>query len=166
MPSEAVVYGTMQSAPGVKVVGGKAVATLAGSDIFDGGTTITTYQVEATTNDDGEWEVPLIVNGEGKDATTTWTVELFDQFAKSVAKHTGLFIAGPARIDLGDLRRALLARTPRLGPPGLGRASPAKAANAKSAAAVRFVTADSREEYDEWPEGQKQLNDVVLVPGV
>lgn len=149
MPSEAVVYGTMQSAPGVKVVGGKAVATLVGADIFDGGVTITTHQVEATTNADGEWEIALLVNGEGKDATTTWTVELFDQFAKSVTKHVALFIAGSARIDLGDLRRA----------------SAANAANAKDAAAARFVTADSFSEYEAWPEAQKKANDVILVPG-
>ncbi|MEG4643117.1 hypothetical protein VB636_10035, partial [Paracoccus sp. APAP_BH8] len=65
MPNKATVRGVLMDATLAPIASGKIVATLQGSDIFDGGLRVVTQQVEATTDAQGGWSLDLIVNGEG-----------------------------------------------------------------------------------------------------
>ncbi|MBM3605602.1 MAG: hypothetical protein FJX25_12880 [Alphaproteobacteria bacterium] len=71
MSSKAPVSGILQDANLDPIVGGKIVATLAGSDIFDNGVRIVTNRVQATTDERGRWSLEMIDNGEGADASST-----------------------------------------------------------------------------------------------
>lgn len=150
MPRKATVSGILQDARLNPVSGGKIVATLAGSDIFDEEVRIITQQVEATTGADGRWTMPLIVNGEGKSATTSWSVEIFNEFAVSVHKVENLFIATANPITLGDLEKI----------------SAANKIAATEAVRSRLIVVTTYAEYIALPADQKRDNDVVLVSGI
>jgi len=150
MPSKSTVSGILQDAQLNLISGGKIVATLTGSDIFDGDVRIVTERVEATTGADGRWSMALIVNGEGKDATSSWSIEIFNEFAVSVHKIDGLFIATAHPVTLGDLETV----------------SVVNRVAAMEAARSRLIMVASYAEYIALPAGQRRDNDVVLVTGV
>ena len=70
MPNKSTVTGILLDAELAPVAQGKIIATLVGSDIFDGGTRIVTQKVEATTSSAGAWSLDLLVNGEGVKSNT------------------------------------------------------------------------------------------------
>lgn len=150
MPTRATVTGILQDASLQPIVGGKIVATLQGSDIFESGVRIVTNRVQATTDTSGRWSMELIVNGEGENATSSWAVDIFNEFAVSVHKATALFIATGDPITLGDLEKLSVANK--------------KAAT--DANASRLVMASTYEEYAALPAAQRRANDFVLVTGV
>jgi len=150
MPTKSTVSGVLQDASLAPIAGGKIVATLSGSDIFDSGVRIVTNRVQATTDDQGAWSLDLIVNGEGENATSSWAVEIFNEFAASVHKVQNLFIATGDPITLGDLEKI----------------SAANKQAATDAAKSRLVIATTFKEYADLPAAQKRAADVVLVTGV
>lgn len=150
MPSKSTVSGILQDANLAPIVGGTIVATLAGSDIFDSGVRIVTNRVQATTNTQGEWSMDLIVNGEGENAASTWSIEIFNEYAGSVHKAANLFIATGDPITLGDLEKL----------------SAANKQAATDANRSRLIIATTFDEYAALPVTQKRANDVVLVTGV
>ncbi|ODT57682.1 MULTISPECIES: hypothetical protein [Paracoccus] len=150
MPSKSTVSGVLQDAQLNLISGGKVVATLTGSDIFDGNVRIVTERVETTTGADGRWSMPLIVNGEGKSATSSWSVEIFNEFAVSVHKIENLFIATANPITLGALEKI----------------SEANRIAAMEATRSRLIMVTTFAEYIALPANQKRDTDVVLVSGV
>lgn len=150
MPNKATVSGIMQDATLAPVQGGKVVATLQGSDTFDNGVRVVTRPVEATTAANGAWSLDLIVNGEGEAGSTTWNIELFNEYAISVHKITGLFIATDTAITLGDLEKV----------------SAANKTAATMAGKVRLIVVTNYAEYEALPPNQKRADDVILVSGV
>ena len=150
MPSKSTVSGILQDANLAPIIGGTIVATLAGSDIFDSGVRIVTNRVQATTNAEGQWSMDLIVNGEGENAASTWSIEIFNEYAASVHKAASLFIATGDPITLGDLEKL----------------SAANKQAATDANRSRLIIATTFEEYAALPAAQKRANDVVLVTGV
>lgn len=150
MPNKATVSGVMQDANLDPVQGGKIVATFVGSDIFDGGVRIVTQKVEATTDDNGEWSMDLIVNAEGENASTSWTIEGFNQYVISVFKAEKLFIASATPVQLGALEKI----------------SAANLAAARNAVNARLIVVGSFAEYAALPASMKQPNDAILVTGV
>ncbi|WP_246098653.1 hypothetical protein [Paracoccus laeviglucosivorans] len=128
---------------------GKIVATLTGSDIFDGGVRIVTQKVEATTNAQGEWTMALIVNGEGDTASTSWTIEGYNQFVAKVFEVKALFIATALPITLGDLEKTSAQNLKATRDSGLSR----------------LIVVDAFAEYEELPLIQRRENDIVLVRG-
>ncbi|RDW11656.1 hypothetical protein, partial [Paracoccus thiocyanatus] len=105
MPNKATVRGVLLDATLAPVAFGKIVATLHGSDVFDGGVRVVTQKVEATTGAQGEWSLELIVNGEGEAGSTTWTVEGYNQYVVKVFEAKALFLASALAVTLGDLER-------------------------------------------------------------
>ena len=124
MPNKATVSGSMRDARTAPIAGGKIVATLNGSDYFDAGIKIVTQRVETTTDENGAWSLDLIVNGEGDLATSSWSIEGYNNFVTSVFKSPNLFIATADPTTLSDLEKV----------------SAANLAAAKSAALSRFIT--------------------------
>ncbi|WP_188128695.1 hypothetical protein, partial [Paracoccus thiocyanatus] len=129
---------------------GKIVATLHGSDVFDGGVRVVTQKVEATTGAQGEWSLELIVNGEGEAGTTTWTVEGYNQYVVKVFEAKALFLASALAVTLGDLER-MSAQNLRA---------------AREAGAARLVVASDHESYLALPEAERRPGDLVLVDGL
>ena len=150
MPSKSTVSGILQDANLAPIVGGKIVATLAGSDIFDSGVRIVTNRVQATSDAQGRWSMDLIVNGEGEAASSSWSIEIFNEYATSVHKAANLFIATADPITLGDLEKI----------------SAANKQSATDATRSRLILATTFEEYAALPAAQKRANDFVLVTGV
>lgn len=151
MPNTAAVTGKFLNTDSLPVAGGKVRATLVGTDVWDGGAQIVTSEESTTTEDDGTWSLDLIVNGEGAYATTTWTIEGFDENVKPVFKYTGLFV--PVAVDAPMT--------------ALHQASPGNIKAAKDDSLVRVITALNYSEYLALPSGQRRDNDlVVIVPGV
>lgn len=151
MPNTAAVSGKFLNTDSLPVAGGKVRATLVGTDVWEGGAQIVTAEESTTTNADGEWTLNLIVNGEGSFATTTWTIEGFDENVKPVFKYTGLFVP----VAVPALMTSLL------------EASPGNIKAAKDSSLVRVITALNYADYLALPAGQRRANDlVVIVPGV
>ncbi len=109
-----------------------------------------TQKVEATTNAAGEWSMDLIVNGEGDSATTTWTIEGYNQFVVRVFEAKSLFIPLDIDITLGDLERT----------------SPQNLKAARDASIARLIVVSAYGEYEALPESQRRASDLVLVKGV
>ncbi|MDS9468110.1 hypothetical protein RGQ15_11085 [Paracoccus sp. MBLB3053] len=149
MPNKASVSGILVDATLSPIAAGKIVATLNGSDMFEGGLRIVTQKVEATTNQSGEWSVDLIVNGEGEAATTSWTIEGYNQFVVKVFESKSLFIASPLPVSLGELEKT----------------SGQNQKAAKDAGAARLLVVSRFAEYEELPAAQKRHNDIILVKG-
>lgn len=147
MPNKAIVRGVLMDATLTPISEGKIVATLNGSDVFDGGVRIVTQKVEATTDAQGSWTLELIVNGEGDGAATNWSIEGYNQYVSKVFDVKGLFIATGLAITLGDLEKT--------------SAQNLKAA--KDANVARLIVVDQFSEYEALPAVQKRLNDIVLV---
>mgnify|MGYP001596453429 CR=1 FL=1 len=146
MPNKATVRGVLMDATLAPISEGKIVATLAGSDVF-AGVSIVTQRVEATTNAQGEWSLPLIVNGEGDGASSSWTIEGYNQFVTKVFEVKALFIASAQEITLGELERT--------------SAQNLKAA--KEGGTARLIVAQDFGGYEALPFGQKRDSDLVLV---
>lgn len=149
MPNKATVSGILMDATLEPVAEGKIVATLVGSDIFENGVRIVTQKVEATTDALGSWSMDLIVNGEGANGSTSWTVEGYNQFVAKVFESKALFIAADIDITLGELEST-------------------SAQNAKAAKEVnlgRLFIVDNMAEYTALPANQRRANDVILVRG-
>lgn len=149
MPNLATVSGVLMDATLAPVAEGKIIATLVGSDIFDGGTRIVTQKVEATTDAAGAWSMDLIVNGDGDAASTTWTIEGYNQYVVRVFEVKSLFIAADLDVTLGDLEKT--------------SAQNAKAA--KDASQPRLLIVDSLTEYNALPAAQRRASDLVFVRG-
>ncbi|UFM65051.1 hypothetical protein LOS78_15415 [Paracoccus sp. MA] len=149
MPNKATVRGVLVDATLAPVAAGKIVATLQGSDIFDGGVRVVTQKVEATTNAQGEWALALIVNGEGETAGTSWTIEGYNQYVAKVFEAKALFLASGLEITLGDLEKT--------------SAQNLKAA--REAGLARLILAADYDSYQAMPENQRRQNDLVVVDG-
>ena len=149
MPNKATVTGVLMDADLVPVAEGKIVATLVGSDFFDGGTRIVTQKVEATTGLDGSWSIDLLVNGEGSNAATTWTVEGYNQYVAKVFEAKGIFVPVDLDTTLADLERT--------------SANNIKAA--KDLTVARIVIVENYAEYAALPAAQRRSNDIVIVRG-
>lgn len=149
MPNKATVSGILMDATLAPVAEGKIIATLNGSDIFDNGVRVVTQKVEATTGLDGSWSIPLIVNGEGDGATTTWSIEAYNQFVTKVFEVKSLFIATALDITLGDLEKT----------------SPQNLKAAQTGGVSRLIIVDDFNEYENLPSNQKRATDLVLVKG-
>ena len=149
MPNKATVRGVLMDATLAPIAEGKIIATLNGSDVFDDGIQVVTQKVETTTNAEGEWAVDLIVNGEGDGASTTWTIEGYDQYVARVFAVKSLFIPVDLDITLGDLEKT--------------SAQNLKAAKDGSVARLIFVS--DYAEYAALPEAQRRESDLVLVKG-
>ena len=149
MPNKATVTGILMDADLIPVAEGKIVATLVGSDFFDGGTRIVTQKVEATTGLDGSWSIDLLVNGDGSNAATTWPVEGYNQYVAKVFEVKSLFIPVALPTTLGDLEKT--------------SAQNLKAAKDGSVARLIFVS--DYAEYAALPEAQRRESDLVLVKG-
>lgn len=149
MPNKATVSGVLMDATLAPVSEGKIVATLNGSDIFDGGAHIVTQKVEATTNQHGQWSMQLIVNAEGDGAATTWNIEGYNQYVSKVFEVKSLFLATALPITLGDLEKT--------------SAQNLKAS--KDASLSRLIVTGSFSEYEALPLAQRRDSDIVLVKG-
>jgi hypothetical protein len=146
MPNKATVRGVLMDATLAPIPQGKIVATLSGSDVF-GGVRVVTERVEATTNALGEWSLALLVNAEGDTASTSWTVEAYNQYVSKVFEVKSLFIAVAQDITLGDLERT----------------SVQNRTAAKEGGLARLIVAQDFSAYEAMPFGQKRDNDLVLV---
>ena len=150
MPNKATVRGVLMDATLAPIAEGKIIATLNGSDVFDDGIQVVTQKVETTTNAEGEWAVDLIVNGEGDGASTTWTIEGYDQYVARVFAVKSLFIPVDLDITLGDLEKT----------------SPQNLRAAQDAGMARLIVVGAYSEYEALPESQRRASDLVLVKGV
>ena len=150
MPNKATVRGVLMDATLAPIAEGKIIATLNGSDVFDDGIQVVTQKVETTTNAEGEWAVDLIVNGEGDGASTTWTIEGYDQYVARVFAVKSLFIPVDLDITLGDLEKT----------------SPQNLRAAQDAGIARLIVVAAYSEYTARPESQRRASDLVLVKGV
>jgi hypothetical protein len=149
MPNKATVRGVLMDATLAPVAAGKIVATLQGSDVFEGGVRVVTEQVEATTDAQGGWSLDLIVNGEGERAGTTWTVAGYSPYVAKLFEVRSLFLASALETTLGDLERT--------------SAQNLKAA--REGGAVRLIVAPDYDRYLALPEGQRRPNDLVVLDG-
>lgn len=149
MPNKATVRGVLVDATLAPIAEGKIVATLNGSDIFDNGIRIVTQKVEATTDVQGQWTMSLIVNAEGDNAATSWSIEGYNQYVTKVFEVKSLFIATSLATSLGDLEKT--------------SAQNLKAAKDGSVARLIFVS--DYAEYAALPEAQRRESDLVLVKG-
>ena len=150
MPNKATVRGVLMDATLAPIAEGKIIATLNGSDVFDDGVRVVTQKVEATTGVAGEWSMDLIVNGEGDGASTTWTIEGYNQYVAKVFEVKSLFIPLDLDITLGDLEKT----------------SPQNLKAAKDAGIARLIVVAAYSEYEALPESQRRASDLVLVKGV
>ncbi|MCV2447307.1 hypothetical protein [Paracoccus sp. DMF] len=147
MPNKAIVGGVLTDATLAPIAGGKIVATLNGSDVFDDGVRVVTQKVEATTDAQGAWSLALIVNAEGDGAATTWTIEGFDRYVARVFEAKSLFIASTLPIALGDLEKT--------------SAQNLKAA--KEGNTARLLVVPDHALYQALPAAQRRSSDIVLV---
>lgn len=150
MPNQATVRGILVDATLTPIAEGKIIATLNGSDVFDGGIRVVTQKVEATTNPQGEWAMQLIVNAEGDAAGTTWTIEGYNQYVAKVFEVKALFITSALDTTLGELEKT----------------SAQNLRAARDATLSRLILADDYAEYAALPEGQRRDSDIVLIRGV
>ena len=150
MPNKATVRGVLMDATLAPIAEGKIIATLNGSDVFDDGVRVVTQKVEATTGVASEWSMDLIVNGEGDAASTTWTIEGYNQYVAKVFEVKSLFIPLDLDITLGDLEKT----------------SPQNLKAAKDAGIARLIVVAAYSEYEALPESQRRASDLVLVKGV
>ncbi|KRW96362.1 hypothetical protein, partial [Paracoccus sp. MKU1] len=104
-------------------------------------------KVEATTDAQGRWSLELIVNGEGERAGTTWSLEGYNQYVAKVFEAKSLFLASALETTLGDLERT--------------SAQNLKAA--RETGAARLIVVSDYDRYLALPEGQRRMNDLVLV---
>jgi hypothetical protein len=149
MPSKATVHGVLMDANLAPVVRGKIIATLNGSDMFEGGARIVTQKVEAATDAQGQWSMALLVNAEGDAAATSWTIEGYNEYVVKVFEAKSLFIATPLAIALGDLEKT----------------SAQNLRAARDAGISRLLVVQSLPEYQALPEAQRRDSDIVLVRG-
>ncbi|WP_240200114.1 MULTISPECIES: hypothetical protein [Paracoccus] len=149
MPNKATVRGVLMDATLAPIAGGKIIATLQGSDIFDGGLRVVTQKVGATTDAQGAWSLELIVNGEGESAGTTWTIEGYNQYVAKVFEAKSLFLVSALDTTLGDLERT----------------SAQNLRSAREGGAARLIVAAGYDRYLALPEGQRRANDLVVVNG-
>lgn len=147
MPNKAVVSGVLVDATLAPIAQGKIIATLSGSDLFDDGLRIVTQKVEATTNDQGEWSMALIVNGDGHNAATSWTVEGYNEFVAKVFEVKSLFIATDLPINLGELEKT----------------SAQNLRAAREGATCRLIAVADYDEYAALSENQQRDTDIILV---
>ena len=151
MPNTAAITGKFLNTDSLPVAGGKVVATLVGTDVWDGGAQIVTTTESTTTDENGNWSLDLIVNGEGAYAATTWTITGYDQDVNKVFEYKVLFV--PVAVDAPMT--------------ALHQASPGNIKAAKDNSLVRVITALNYADYLALPSGQRRYNDlVVIVPGV
>ena len=150
MPNKATVRGVLMDATLAPIAEGKIIATLQGSDVFDGGIRVVTQKIEATTNAQGEWALQLIVNGEGDTAGTTWTIEGYNQYVAKVFEVKSLFVTSPLETTLGELEKT----------------SAQNLRAARDASLSRLILTDDYDEYAALPESQKRDGDIVLVRGI
>ena len=106
-------------------------------------------KVEATTDTEGRWQMPLIVNAEGDTAATTWSIEGYNQYVTKVFEVKSLFIASSLSVSLGDLEKT--------------SAQNLKAA--KDATISRLLVVSDYTDYSALPDTQKRPTDIVLVRG-
>lgn len=149
MPNKSTVTGILLDADLTPIAQGKIVATLVGSDIFEGGTRIVTQKVEATTNAAGAWSLELLVNGEGENNSTVWTVEGYNNYVSKVFEAKGVFI--PVNVN------ATLA--------ALESTSSQNIKAAKDTSIPRIIIVETRAEYDALSESQRRDNDIIIVKG-
>ena len=149
MPNKSTVTGTLLDAELNPVAQGKIIATLVGSDIFDGGTRIVTQKVEATTSSAGAWSLDLLVNGEGVQSSTTWTIEGYNQYVVKVFEATNIFIPVSADVTLAHLEIT----------------SSENIRAARDASLSRIIVVDTRGEYDALPSSERRANDIIIVKG-
>ena len=149
MPNKSTVTGILLDAELVPVAQGKIIATLVGSDIFEGGTRIVTQKVEATTSSVGRWSLDLLVNGEGAKSNTTWTIEGYNQYVVKVFEVADIFIPVSADVTLADLEIT----------------SSQNIRAAKDASLSRIIIVDTRAEYDALPSSERRVNDIIIVRG-
>ncbi|KGJ04845.1 hypothetical protein SAMN04487972_108139 [Paracoccus halophilus] len=149
MPNKATVRGVLMDATLAPVSGGKVIATLNGSDVFENGVHVVTQRIEATTDQNGEWSMALIVNGEGDAAGTTWTVEGYDQFVSKVFEAKPLFIPVALAATLGDLEKT----------------SAQNLRAARDGSVSRLIIVGDYSEYAALPQSQRRDTDLVLVKG-
>ena len=149
MPNKSTVTGILLDAELAPVAQGKIIATLVGSDIFDGGTRIVTQKVEATTSSAGAWSLDLLVNGEGVHSNTTWTIEGYNQYVVKVFEAPSVFIPVSANATLADLEIT----------------SSQNIRAAKDASLSRIIIVDTRDEYDALPSSERRINDIIIVRG-
>ncbi|KGJ12560.1 hypothetical protein EQ718_19865 (plasmid) [Paracoccus versutus] len=147
MPNKATVRGVLMDATLAPIAAGKIVATLQGSDIFDGGLRVVTQKVEATTDAQGGWSLDLIVNGEGERAGTTWTIEGYNHYVAKVFEAKSLFLASALATTLGELERT----------------SAQNLRAAREGNVARLITVSDHDRYLALPESQRRPNDLVLV---
>lgn len=151
MPNTAAVTGKFLDTDNAPVEGGKVVATLVGTDVWDGGAQIVTNTESTTTDADGEWSLDLIVNGEGAGAATTWTITGYDQDVVQVFQYKGIFIPVAVAAPMTALFNT----------------SPSNIKAAKDNSLVRIISAANYAAYLALPAGQRRDNDlVIIVPGV
>lgn len=148
MPTKSRVSGVMVDANLDPIVGGKVIATLNGSDYFDGGTKIVTQRLDATTDEAGAWSLDLIVNAEGEDNKTTWTLEGYNHQVAKVFTASNLFIATADPIQLSELEKL--------------SAFNLRAAN--DATFAQLIVVDSFAEYLALPAGQRRDSDLIIQP--
>ena len=147
MPNKSTVTGILLDAELTPVSQGKIIATLVGSDIFEGGTRIVTQKVEATTSSAGAWSLDLLVNGEGVHSSTTWTIEGYNQYVVKVFEATNIFIPVLADATLADLEIT----------------SSENIRAARDASLSRIIIVDTRDEYDALPSSERRANDIIIV---
>ncbi|WP_199260744.1 hypothetical protein [Paracoccus binzhouensis] len=147
MPNKATVRGVLIDANLAPIAGGKIVATLNGAGVLEDGVRMVTQKVEATTDAQGAWSRPLIVNAEGAAAGTSWTIEGYDPCIAKVFELKSLFIATPRPITLADLEKT----------------SAQSLRAARESDAARLIVAASHDEYETLPAERKRSNDIVLI---
>ncbi|REF68571.1 hypothetical protein [Paracoccus versutus] len=149
MPNKATVRGVLMDATLAPIAAGKIVATLQGSDIFDGGLRVVTQKVEATTDAQGGWSLDLIVNGEGERAGTTWTIEGYNHYVAKVFEAKSLFLASALATTLGELERT----------------SAQNLRAAREGNVARLITVSDHDRYLALPESQRRPNDLLVLDG-
>lgn len=150
MPSTATISGIFKDTDGNPVEGGIIEATLIGTDAWEDGTRIVTDKEFTATDANGAWSLDLIVNGEGRNAATTWTFAGYYPGVSKVFEVKGIFIPVALPALLNDLEVT----------------SPDNIKAAKNNTLVRQLTAPNYETYLALPANQRRDNDhVLIVPG-
>ncbi|MGN7870961.1 hypothetical protein [Paracoccus sp. 22332] len=150
MPGKATIKGTLKDINDIPIVGGKVIATMVGSDAFEGGVRIAGRKIDATTGMDGRWSLDLLVNGEGRHGSSSWKIEAFDNVMMSIFSVDKLFVINTAEMLLDDLEQVTAANE----------------VAAKAAGMSRILAADDLAEYQAMPEAQRRPTDIVFVKDV
>lgn len=148
MPGKARVKGVLKDANNAPIEGGKILATMIGSDAFENGIRLAPRKIGATTDADGMWEVDLIVNREGRDGSTTWSISAYDADLTLIYTVDKLFITSTAEILLDDLS-------------ALSRANAAVAAE-QSLSRLYYV--NSIDDYLALPAKERRPTDMIMLP--